>query len=60
MIQLEPAGWLQFLREIKGKNLNRVQVFRRFNKLVPKEDYGIGEKESLVNYAIKYGSTKPL
>lgn len=60
MIKLEPAGWLEFLREIKEKNLSRNAVFRRFNKMVPKEDYAKGEKEKLVNYAIKYGSTKPL
>lgn len=59
MIKLEPAGWLEFLREIKGKNLPRATVFRRFNKMVPKEDYSKQEKVDLVNYAIKYGSTKP-
>lgn len=51
------SSWIEFLREIKGKNLPRAAMFRRFNKMVDKEDYLKSEKEQLVNYALKYGLT---
>ena len=53
----EVSSWINFLRNIKGKNLSRATIFRRFNREVEKEDYLKSEKEKLVNYAIKYGLT---
>lgn len=51
------SSWIEFLRATKGKNLSRSAMFGRFNKMVDPDDYKKSEKENLVNYAIKYGST---
>lgn len=41
-----------FYFAIKGQDIGVQTIRRWFNKLVPKEDYGDGEKEETVRYLI--------
>jgi len=53
------SSWIKFLRDIKGKGLSKSTINRRFYQQVEKEDYERRDLLKLVDYAWKYGLTKP-
>jgi hypothetical protein len=54
------SSWVSFLRVIKGKEYTKNTITRKFKSLVDKVDYEKGDVKNLIEYASKYGSTKPL
>lgn len=53
------SSWVEFLRHVKNKRYGLTKTSKLFTLMVDKGDYESTDAVSLINYAWKYGSTKP-